>query len=102
MGARRALILCTPEQKAQAEVVSSLLGPSSAGVFDGAQMHVPIENARRAREHAKNFGADCAVAVGGGLTIGLGKAIGLESSLPIIAIPTTYAGSEMTPNLRYH
>src|SRR5246500_3656471 len=49
LGARRALILCTPEQKAQAEVVSSLLGPSSAGVFDGAQMHVPIENARRAR-----------------------------------------------------
>ena len=49
LGARRALVLCTPEQKAQAEVVSSLLGPASAGVFDGAQMHVPIENARRAR-----------------------------------------------------
>ncbi len=97
LGARRALVLCTPEQKAQAEVVSSLLGPSSAGVFDGAQMHVPIENARRAREHAKSVDADCAVAIGGGSTIGLGKAIALESSLPIIAIPTTYAGSEMTP-----
>jgi maleylacetate reductase len=97
LGARRALILCTPEQKAQAEVVSSLLGPLSAGVFDGAQMHVPVENARRAREHAKEVGADCAVAIGGGSTIGLGKAIALESSLPIIAIPTTYAGSEMTP-----
>ncbi|SAK43583.1 alcohol dehydrogenase, iron-dependent [Caballeronia hypogeia] len=97
LGARRALVLCTPEQKAQAEVVSALLGPSSAGVFDGAQMHVPIENARRAREHAKAVGADCAVAIGGGSTIGLGKAIALESPLPIIAIPTTYAGSEMTP-----
>jgi maleylacetate reductase len=97
LGARRALVLCTPEQKAQAEVVSALLGPSSAGVFDGAQMHVPIENARRAREHAKAVDADCAVAIGGGSTIGLGKAIALESSLPIIAIPTTYAGSEMTP-----
>ena len=97
LGARRALVLCTPEQTAQAEVVSSLLGPSSAGVFDGAQMHVPLENARRAREHAKAVGADCAVAIGGGSTIGLGKAIALESSLPIIAIPTTYAGSEMTP-----
>ncbi|WP_213768631.1 maleylacetate reductase [Caballeronia sp. dw_19] len=97
IGARRALVLCTPEQREQAEVVSALLGPTSAGVFDGAQMHVPVENARRAREHAKAANADCAVAIGGGSTIGLGKAIALESSLPIIAIPTTYAGSEMTP-----
>lgn len=97
LGARRALVLCTPQQRVEAEAVASLLGPSSAGVFDGAQMHVPIENARRAREYAKEVGADCAVAIGGGSTIGLGKAIALESSLPIIAIPTTYAGSEMTP-----
>ena len=60
-------------------------------------MHVPIETARRARDRARSVGADCAVAIGGGSTIGLGKAIALESSLPIIAIPTTYAGSEMTP-----
>lgn len=97
LGARRAIVLCTPQQKEQADTVSALLGPSSAGVYDGAQMHVPIENARRAREFAKEVGADCAVAIGGGSTIGLGKAIALESSLPIIAIPTTYAGSEMTP-----
>ena len=41
--------------------------------------------------------ADCAIAVGGGSTIGLAKAIALESGLPILAIPTTYSGSEMTP-----
>ncbi|WP_143684940.1 iron-containing alcohol dehydrogenase, partial [Variovorax sp. KK3] len=41
--------------------------------------------------------ADCAVAIGGGSTTGLGKAIALDSGLPILAIPTTYAGSEMTP-----
>lgn len=56
-----------------------------------------IEVARDAREFARSRGADCAVAVGGGSTVGLGKAIALESSLPILAIPTTYAGSEMTP-----
>lgn len=97
LGARRALVLCTPQQRVQAQLAVDLLGDLSAGIFDGAEMHVPIEVARRARAHATAVGADCAVAVGGGSTIGLGKAIALESSLPIIAIPTTYAGSEMTP-----
>ncbi len=60
-------------------------------------MHVPIETAREARELARRLDADCAVAFGGGSTTGLGKAIALESGLPILAIPTTYAGSEMTP-----
>ena len=60
-------------------------------------MHVPIETARAARELARQLQADCCVAIGGGSTIGLGKAIALESALPILAIPTTYAGSEMTP-----
>ena len=41
--------------------------------------------------------ADCCVAIGGGSTTGLAKAIALVSTLPILAIPTTYAGSEMTP-----
>ncbi len=93
----RALVLCTPEQIAQAEMVAGLLGKRCAGIHAGAVMHVPIESARAAVAEASRLGADCAVAIGGGSTIGLGKAIALESSLPIIAIPTTYAGSEMTP-----
>ena len=97
LGAKKALVLSTPEQRASAEMVASLLGPRAAGVFDRAVMHVPIETAREARELAKKLGADCAVAIGGGSTTGLGKAIALDSGLPILAIPTTYAGSEMTP-----
>lgn len=97
LAANRALVLCTPEQRVQAEKVASLLGERCAGIYDQAVMHVPIESARAAREEAKRLGADCAVAIGGGSTVGLGKAIALESSLPILAIPTTYAGSEMTP-----
>lgn len=97
MGARRALVLCTPEQRASAERVANLLGDRAAGIFDRAVMHVPIETAREAREVARRLGADCAVAIGGGSTTGLGKAIALDSGLPILAIPTTYAGSEMTP-----
>ena len=97
LGARRALVLSTPEQRAQAERVAELLGPQAAGIFDRAAMHVPIETAREAREIARELDADCAVAIGGGSTTGLGKAIALDSGLPILAIPTTYAGSEMTP-----
>jgi alcohol dehydrogenase class IV len=97
LGATRALVLSTPEQEAQAEDVAKRLGARCAGMFPRAVMHVPIEVARAARDEAKRLGADCAVAIGGGSTTGLGKAIALESALPILAIPTTYAGSEMTP-----
>ncbi len=96
LGAQRALVLATPEQAAQAEDLARRLGSRCAGVFARAVMHVPIETARLAREEARRVGADCAVAIGGGSTTGLGKAIALESALPILAIPTTYAGSEMT------
>jgi maleylacetate reductase len=97
LGATRALILTTPEQAALADTLQQLLGARASGVYNRAVMHVPIETAREAREIARSLGADCAVAIGGGSTIGLGKAIALDSDLPIIAIPTTYAGSEMTP-----
>lgn len=96
LNARKALVLSTPEQRASAEQVAALLGERAVGVFDRAVMHVPIETARAARAEAARLGADCAVAIGGGSTVGLGKAIALDSGLPIIAIPTTYAGSEMT------
>ncbi|PLC47975.1 maleylacetate reductase [Pollutimonas subterranea] len=97
VGARSALVLCTEAQRGSAEHVATLLGSRAAGIYDKAQMHVPIETAEEARALADSLGADCCVAVGGGSTIGLGKAIALTSGLPIIAIPTTFAGSEMTP-----
>ncbi|AOI82138.1 maleylacetate reductase [Burkholderia cepacia] len=97
LGAQRALVLCTPEQRDLAQYIVERLGARAAGLYDRATMHVPIEIARDAQAFARSCGADCAIAIGGGSTIGLGKAIALESSLPILAIPTTYAGSEMTP-----
>ena len=96
LGATRALVLSTPEQADAARRVAELLGARAAGIFPRAVMHVPIETAREARDEARRLDADCAVAIGGGSTTGLGKAIALDSGLPIIAIPTTYAGSEMT------
>src|ERR1700761_8756495 len=97
LGATRAIVLPPPQQRAQAEALAASLGSRAAGVYAEAVMHVPVETARAARAFAASVGADCAIAIGGGSTTGLGKAIALETSLPIIAIPTTYAGSEMTP-----
>ena len=97
MGAKRALVLSTPEQKEAAESVKRALGARASGVYDKAVMHVPIDIAEDARRVARELGADACVTVGGGSTTGLGKAIALTSTLPILAVPTTYAGSEMTP-----
>jgi maleylacetate reductase len=97
LGTARAIVLSTPEQRGDAEEAARRLGDITAGVFAKAVMHVPIETARAAREMAKQLDADCYVAIGGGSTIGLGKAIALETGMPIIAVPTTFAGSEMTP-----
>src|SRR6202521_3236756 len=97
LGATRALVLSTPEQREQGADIVKRLGDRAVGLFDRAMMHVPIETAEAARDEALRSGADCCVSIGGGSTTGLAKAIALVSSLPILAVPTTYAGSEMTP-----
>lgn len=64
--------------------------------WDEVRQHVPVENAERARAAAQEAGVDVLVSVGGGSTTGLAKAVALTSGLPIVAVPTTYAGSEAT------
>lgn len=96
LGVKRVLVLSTAEQRDGAQRIAEQLGARAAGIFPHAVMHVPIAVANQAREQAAALGADACVAIGGGSTIGLGKAIALTSSLPIVAVPTTFAGSEMT------
>jgi alcohol dehydrogenase class IV len=94
LGARRVLLISTP---GRARMVRDLAqGLAVAGVFDRAVMHTPLVVVEAAREEARKVNADCCVTVGGGSTIGFGKAIALSSSLPVVAVPTTYSGSEMT------
>jgi alcohol dehydrogenase class IV len=97
LGAQKALVLSTSSKRALAEDAARRLGGRVAGIYARAVMHTPIEVAEAARVAARRLAADCYVAVGGGTTIGLAKAIALETGLPIVAIPTTYSGSEMTP-----
>lgn len=99
LGIRRALVLCTPEQQAEAKTASAQLGPRAAGLFAGARMHTPVATTESAVAEALQLGADGLVAIGGGSTTGLSKAIALRTDLPQIVIPTTYAGSEVTPIL---
>lgn len=99
LGARRALVLSTPHQAHMAMELATDLGERAAGIFTMAAMHTPVSVTQDALAHAEAVGADSVVAVGGGSTIGLGKALALRTDMPQIAVPTTYAGSEATPIL---
>ena len=94
----RPLLLTTPEQVQQGQDIAKLL-PFVAGVFSEATMHTPTDVTERAIKYAKDVHADCIVSIGGGSTTGLGKAISIRNGLYHICVPTTYAGSEMTPIL---
>jgi alcohol dehydrogenase class IV len=94
LGAKRALMISTRGRAAMVQRIAK--GLQVAGTFDKAVMHTPLEVANEARSLAASVNADCCVAVGGGSTIGFGKAIALTSGLPVLAVPTTYSGSEMT------
>ena len=99
LGCSRALILSTPPQSSSALDLAAALNDMSAGVFSRAAMHTPVEVTEDALRHVQEINADCLIAIGGGSTTGLGKAIAHRTGLPQIVIPTTYAGSEATPIL---
>ncbi|MEX0732187.1 MAG: maleylacetate reductase [Aquisalimonadaceae bacterium] len=96
LGARRALVLSTRGHEPQARELAASLGELAVDVFPGAVMHTPVTVTEQAVEVLRRTNADCVVALGGGSTIGLGKAIAVRTDVPQVAVPTTYAGSEMT------
>jgi alcohol dehydrogenase class IV len=97
VGGTRVLIVCTGAERPLAERVADQLGALAVGIFDHAVMHHPVETVQAARDRARELDADCCVTIGGGTTTGTGKLITLETGIPLVAVPTTYAGSEMTP-----
>lgn len=99
LGIKRALVLTTPEQQDLGHRLGAGLGDRLAGLFAGARMHTPVEVTNEALRIVESRDIDGLVAIGGGSTVGLGKALSLRTGLPHLAVPTTYAGSEMTPIL---
>lgn len=99
IGATRPLIVATAPQERQAFELAEMRGGGAAGVYAGALMHTPVETTEAALRVMRDLKADGIVGIGGGSTTGLSKAIALRTGLPQLAVPTTYAGSEMTPIL---
>jgi len=98
LGVARALVIATPGSGARLGArVADLLGARAAGLHAEAVIHVPRAVAETGLAAARNAKADGLVAVGGGSAIGLAKIIARDLSLPILALPTTYSGSEATP-----
>ncbi|MET0450479.1 MAG: maleylacetate reductase [Mycobacterium sp.] len=96
LGARRALIVTTPGRAGMGDGFASTIGDRCAGLLPEAVSQVPVEVVQRGVQKAAGRGADCLIAIGGGAATGLCKGIALETGMPIIAVPTTYSGSEMT------
>ncbi len=97
LGVRRPLLIATGSAAARAEELRASLGDGEAGVLTGVRAHVPIDDVLAARATVRGVDADGIVAIGGGSVIGLAKAVAAEMPVTLLAVPTTYSGSEMTP-----
>jgi maleylacetate reductase len=94
LGATRLMVIAAEDERELAERIAA--GLPVAHWHHEVAMHVPVEVAARAREQAAAHDVDALVSVGGGSTTGLAKAVALTTGLPVVAVPTTYAGSEAT------
>ncbi|MGF1472777.1 MAG: maleylacetate reductase [Rubrobacteraceae bacterium] len=97
LGVRRVLLVATGHERELAEELARPLGERVSDIFTDVKPHVPVGVAETARKAAREEGADGLLSIGGGSTTGTAKAVALETGLPVVAVPTTYAGSEMTP-----
>lgn len=95
----RVLLLGGEHVRPQADLVERALGSLQVARFDGAVMHTPVSVTERVLKYVTEHQADAVVAVGGGSTTGLAKALAVRTGIDQVILPTTYAGSEVTPTL---
>src|SRR4029450_6101888 len=93
----RAVIIARPHEADAAATVSADLGDDLVGRIPDVVQHVPVDVAARAIDAARDAEVGLLISIGGGSATGLAKAVARNTGLPILAVPTTYAGSEMTP-----
>jgi maleylacetate reductase len=96
LGGTRVLVVAGEAEMPLARELVAPLGERVVGWFDDVRQHVPVASAEAARTAARESGADLLLSVGGGSTTGTAKAVALTDGTPVLAVPTTYAGSEMT------
>jgi maleylacetate reductase len=97
LGARRLLLIAS---RRAAQTVAELVAPFRdrvAATFTAVREHVPVETAQAVRDAARQVEADAVLCIGGGSSIGAAKAVALSARIPVVAVPTTYSGSEVTP-----
>lgn len=99
LGIERAIVLSTPDQSALAAEIARAIGSRAGIMYPGAAQHTPVEVTESALLAVSSVRADGCLAIGGGSTTGLAKAIAYRTDLPQLVVPTTFAGSEMTPIL---
>ena len=97
LGGHRILLIADGSGTRWADELAAQLGAALSGRIDDVRPHVPVDRANDASLLARRRGIDIVVTIGGGSATGLGKAVALDVPLRILAVPTTYAGSEMTP-----
>ena len=97
LGLTRLMLIAGGSAKPAADRAAEDLGGSLATTFGTVIQHVPEGLAEEGRAAADAAGADGVVAIGGGSATGLGKVVAVAREIPLIAVPTTYSGSEMTP-----
>ncbi|WP_127125695.1 maleylacetate reductase [Georgenia sp. SYP-B2076] len=97
LGVERLMVVVDSTWELLARRVTAPFAEATAAWFADVEPHVPVQVADRAVALARRSRADGLLSIGGGSTTGTAKIVARETGVPILAVPTTYAGSEMTP-----
>ena len=93
---KRILLISDESAAVHAKKVNEALGSLIVQSVDHVVMHVPDEFSAPIVANAQKNEIDLVISIGGGSATGLGKIVALDAHIDLMAVPTTYAGSEMT------